>query len=409
MLQDSLRYAARSLARRRLRSWLTIIGVLIGIAAVVSLISLGQGMRDAIGMQFSTLGADRIVIQPKGAMGFGPPGLGAGVEIDQTDLAVVQRAQYVDGAAGQIIRPVTVQHNRRSTTAIVGTLPQNRADRSVVEGFLNPTPVSGRLLQAQDRGGIVLGGAFLEGEQMANALGGGAEAGQRINIEGQRYEVIGVLAKTGIPSSDFRIWMNDEDARELFSMEDQYTFIVARAASFDRVQDASIAIEEDLRRHRSVSERNQDFEVDTSEDILRSVDDILSVVTGVLVGIAAISLLVGGIGIMNTMYTAVLERKKEIGIMKAVGATNQQVMSLFLIESGMLGMIGALIGVLLGAGFAKLVEFGAAQALGPNVLQASVPLWLVLGSLAFGFVVGAASGTFPARQAAALQPVEALE
>ena len=111
---------------------------------------------------------------------------------------------------------------------------------------------------------------------------------------------------------------------------------------------------------------------------------------------------------MNTMYTSVVERTKEIGIMKAIGATPKQIQQLFLIESGLLGMVGGIIGVLFGIALSQTVEFAAAQTLGPSVLQANTPLWLILGSLAFSFIVGALSGVFPARKAAALQPTEAL-
>lgn len=120
-------------------------------------------------------------------------------------------------------------------------------------------------------------------------------------------------------------------------------------------------IEKDLRKHRGVSEGKEDFEVQTAEDLLSTFGTVLSIVTAVLVGIAAISLLVGSVGIMNTMYTSVLERRKEIGIMKAIGARNSDIMIIFLIESGMIGLVGGIIGILFGMGFAKFVEIVASD------------------------------------------------
>ena len=128
----------------------------------------------------------------------------------------------------------------------------------------------------------------------------------------------------------------------------------------------------------------------------------------VIVGIAGISLLVGGVGIMNTMYTAVLERRKEIGIMKAVGARNWDISLIFLIESGLLGIVGGVIGILLGMGLSKGVELAVRPYLGESMLMAAFPLWLLFGALAFSFIVGAASGVLPARQAAGLKPVDTL-
>jgi len=127
-----------------------------------------------------------------------------------------------------------------------------------------------------------------------------------------------------------------------------------------------------------------------------------------LVGIAAISLIVGGIGVANTMYTSVLERTKEIGTMKAVGAKNSDIMFLFLIESGLLGLIGGVIGVLIGLGLSKIAEYFATVQLGTNLLQASASTNLIIGALIFSFLIGAISGVFPAMQASKLKPVDAL-
>ena len=403
MLQDTFRYATRNLAKRKLRSWLTILGIFIGIAAVVSLISLGQGLQTAIAEEFSGLGAERLTVQPAGG-GFGPPGLGAASIIDESDRRVVERAQYVEAAGGRLIRPVTVEYNRRSRTYFLASTPTDREQRAIIESFQELNAQQGRLLRPEDRNRVVVGSNFANPERFGRAV----EVGRSITINGYELEVVGVLEQRGTPQSDQAVIVNEPDARTILDEPEAYNVILARASSAEEVPLAKEAIERDLRRHRGVAEREEDFSVQSSEDVLASVTNILDVVTGVLVGIAAISLLVGGIGIMTTMYTAVVQRRREIGVMKAVGATNQQVQQIFLVESGLLGMVGGIIGVAVGAGFAKLVELGAAQALGPSVLVTSTPLWLVLGSLAFSFVIGMASGVLPARQAAKLPPVEAL-
>ena len=403
MLQDTFSYAARNLTTRRLRSWLTILGILIGIAAVVSLISLGQGLQTAITEEFSGLGTNRLTIQAAGG-GFGPPGAGAAAMITESDRRVVERSQGVIGAGGRIIRPATVEYNRQTRTYFLASLPLDRDQRAIIDSFQELETQEGRLLTANDRNRVVLGSSFANPERFGRAV----EVGRSISIEGRDFQIIGILKQRGTPQSDQAILMNEPDVREILNMPEEYSIIIAQTSNAEEVPFAKEAIEKDLRSHRGVSEREEDFTVSSAEDVLATFTNILGVITGVLVGIAAISLLVGGIGIMTTMYTAVIQRKREIGIMKAVGATNQQVQNIFLIESGLLGMVGGIIGVLIGAGFAKTVQLLASIALGPSVLVATTPLWLILGSLAFSFLVGTLSGVLPARQAAKLPPVEAL-
>ena len=403
MFRDTFAYAARNLTTRKLRSWLTVIGILIGIAAVVSLISLGQGLQTAIAEEFSGLGTNRLTVQPAGG-GFGPPGLGSTAVIDESDRQVVERAQYVQAAAGRLIRPVTVEYNRQTSTYFLATIPTARAERNIVEGFQDLAAQEGRLLDANDRNRVVVGSSFTNPDRFGRAV----EVGRSITINGYELEVVGVLEQRGTPQSDQAVLINEPDARTILNEPDAYSVILAEVTRAEDVPFAKQAVEQALRSHRGVNEREEDFSVESAEDVLESFTNILDVVTGVLIGIAAISLLVGGIGIMTTMYTAVVQRKQEIGIMKAIGATNEQVQSIFLVESGLLGLAGGIIGVLLGVGFAKAVELLAAYALGPSVLVASIPAWLVIGSLTFSFLVGTISGVFPARRAARLPPVEAL-
>lgn len=401
MLKDTFGYAVRGLARRRLRSWLTIIGIFIGIAAVVSLLSLGEGLENAVTSQFSSLGTTSLNIQPEGG-GFGPPGLGSAVQLFEDDRRVVERAAGVDAAAGRILRPVSAEFGRDTETTFLASLPEEREQRSVVENFQDPVAAQGRLITADDSKKVHIGGDLAEDFDQP------VQIGSKITVQEIQLEVVGILESRGNPATDSAIWINEEDAREILGLEEEFSFIVARAVDEQSVQIAKESIIKDLRKHRDVEERQEDFTVETNEETLRTFQDILAVITGVLAGIAGISLFVGGIGIMNTMYTSVVERTKEIGIMKSIGATPNQIQQLFLIESGLLGAVGGIIGILVGIALSETVELVAAQALGPSVLQASTPLWLILGSLAFSFIVGALSGVFPARKAAALQPTEAL-
>ena len=196
--------------------------------------------------------------------------------------------------------------------------------------------------------------------------------------------------------------------KEIYNIEDEESQIYVKVADVNEIDRVKADIERALRKERNEDEGKETFQVTTSEQFLEAFINIFGVVQAVLVGIAAISLLVGGIGIANTMYTSVLERTKEIGTMKAVGAKNSDILILFLIESGMLGLIGGVIGIGVGLGLSKTAEYIATAQLGTNLLQASIDPVLILGALAFSFLIGTASGVFPAMQAAKLKPVDAL-
>jgi putative ABC transport system permease protein len=232
--------------------------------------------------------------------------------------------------------------------------------------------------------------------------------GQKLLVNGTAVEIVGTMQRTGNPGFDNAIFMNERPMREILDVAEDYSVITAKTEGEAVVSLAITAVTRDLRRHRDVKEREEDFTVQSSAQLLESINTILDVIQAVLVGIAAISLIVGGIGIMNTMYTSVLERTREIGIMKAIGATNAHILTIFLSEAAILGVIGGGIGIALGIGLAKAVEAVGTLALGPGLLQADISLVVVAGALAFSMGVGAVSGAMPAMQASRMEPVEAL-
>ena len=167
-------------------------------------------------------------------------------------------------------------------------------------------------------------------------------------------------------------------------------------------------MEKELRDDHRLDEGDEDFEIQTPEQFAEAFGVVLDMVQIVLIGIASIALLVGGFGMMNTMYTAVLQRTREIGIMKAIGARNEHILYLFLVESGLYGFFGGLIGIVLGIGFAKLVELAFIVAVGPAFLSIKIDWLLVIGTLIFSFLIGVLSGIAPARRASKLNPVDSL-
>ncbi len=400
MIKDFFVLGLNNLKRRRLRSWLTMIGIFIGIAAVVALISLGQGLQDYISAEFEKLGSDKIIIQPKG---MGPPGTaGPNLILTSKDLKTIENVRGVKWAIGFLIKQGQVSYKDEASIGFgIGTNPEDLRLLSEIQSY---NILEGRDLKKGDKFKVVIGNNHAYGDMWEKNV----QVGSTMQIEGQDFKVIGILEKIGNPIDDGSLYMTKEALKEILNVGDEESQILARTAEGFNPEEVAETIERKLRSSRNEKKDQETFNVQTSEQLLSTFQGIFAVVQGVLVGIAAISLLVGGIGIMNTMYTSVLERTKEVGTMKAIGAKNSHVLLLFLIESGLLGLVGGLIGVGIGVGLAKGTEYIAGIYIGSPLLQASITTTLIFGALAFSFIVGTLSGILPAMQASKLKPADAL-
>lgn len=405
MLKDYLLIAIRGITHRKVRSWLTMIGIFIGIAAVVSLISLGEGMQNAVLSQFSFVGTDKLVIQGKGG-GFSIPGAGVVRKLDEDDLEVIKDINGIDLVAGRLIRSTKTEFKDEVIYSYGASMPTDPEERELIEEVIVGSGglTQGRLLKTSDKYKVVVGNGFSEGSLFKKEV----SAGDRIKLQNQEFEVIGVLESRGSFTVDGAIMINDDVMREVFDIGDEYDVITAKVINEKEINEVAERIEKALRKEHDVKEGQEDFTVETPQQSLEALTSILNIITTVLIGIAAISLLIGGIGIMNTMYTSVLQRTREIGIMKSVGGKNSDILKIFLIESGLLGLFGGAIGVGLGIGISKLVEVVAKVLFGPGLIQAHFSFILIGGSLAFAFIIGSISGIFPAIQASRLKPVDAL-
>jgi putative ABC transport system permease protein len=403
MLRDYFSLAFGNLIHRKLRSWLTMIGIFIGIAAVVALISVGQGLQRAINEQFALIGADKLIVAPKGS-GFGPPGAATAGALTEHDLELVERVSGVEAVAGRLFGSAQIEFNDRIHTHFVISIPDEQEGLELIEEIELLKIEDGRFLKTDDKGKVIVGARYAEDTDFGKAV----RVGNTVLIKDQPFKVVGVLRKSGDPGLDSGILVPEEDLRALFGNEKGFNNLFVKVRSGADVLQVSADITKAMRRDRGLREGKEDFDIETPEQLLESFNTVLNVVQVVLVGIAAISLLVGGIGIMNTMYTSVLERTKEIGIMKAVGAQKKDILLIMLIESGLLGLMGGLVGVLVGIGLGKGVEYAAFQAFGTSLIQAHVSVELIFGALLFSFVIGTVSGLLPAKKAAELVPVEAL-
>ncbi len=402
MLNEYFNLALRNLLKRKLRSWLTMIGIFIGIAAVVSLIGLGEGLRNAVIGQFSFLGTDFITVQA-GGVHFGPPGSGVVKPLTKDDVDDLNNVNGAKFAIGRLIKTGKTEFDDKVGFNFAGSMPSGE-QRKEIEKILGIKAEKGRLLKDGDRFKVVIGNHLLNKDHFGEKL----KIGSKILVQNMQFEVVGLLESKGTFIVDTIIFMNIDTMREVFDKKDDVSAILVKTRDGADMNIVKGNIEKLLRKTRDVDEGEEDFKVELAANNLAALDSTLFAVQLFVYIIAGISLVVGGIGIMNTMYTAVVERTKEIGIMKSIGAKNKDIFSLFFFESGLLGMVGGIIGVAIGVGLAKGLAYLGSLVLGSNLIQAKISLLLVVGALLFSYIIGSLAGILPAIQASKLSPVEAL-
>jgi len=402
MLKDFFSIAFSSLRKRELRSILTMIGIFIGIAAIISLIGLGEGLRNAISSLFGDLGVDVLTVQAGGVQA-GPPGTGVINPLSIDDAEKIGKIAGVKESIPRLVRSGRMEFNDKQIIAYVGSMVDGDA-RKEIERIANVEADTGRLLKDGDKYKVVVGGSYKNDDKFGKPI----NIGTRIKVEGKVFEVIGIAKKKGNPILDNVILMNEDVMREIFNDKKKVDIIAVVVKDKDEISNVKDSIEKLLRKQRDVKEGEEDFSVETPENTIKTLEDTLFAVQLFVYIIAGISLLVGGIGIMNTMYTSVVERTKDIGIMKSIGARNNNIFTIFLIESGCLGMVGGLIGILIGVGIAKSLAYIGGLILSSNLIQANFSPFLIIGSLIFSFMIGTIAGITPAIQASKLKPVDAL-
>ncbi|MCF7890421.1 ABC transporter permease [Candidatus Bipolaricaulota bacterium] len=406
MFLDYLNLSWQSIKNRSLRSWLTILGVVIGVTAIVTLISIGQGIQDSILKEFEKVGYNTITVLP-GNFDTQRGGFG-NATADSTSYLEIGVIDKVDGVKvsaairSEDLQVISEGLEGRAFLRVTGMSPEVLSDfDDYFEGF---TVTEGERFSFDvEKNEVVLG------PDVAEELG--VSAGETLKIEGEEFTVSGILGVGDEDGSggqfnfygdlDNGLFVPLSTLEGFYGRKGKASLILAEVYEDVEVSEVAAEIE------KAYAARNTASTTITTEEISNRVNSALGTIQIALAGIAAISLLVGGIGVMNTMYTAVLERTREIGVMKAVGAKNGQILGLFLTESGLLGLVGGVIGTLAGVGLSLLAGRFISQALEAPFAPAFGP-GLLVGAIAFSFVLGSISGVLPARQASRLQPVEAL-
>ena len=404
MLADMFILALKNVRKRGIRSWLTMLGVFVGIAAVVSLISLGQGLETAVTGQFGALSTDTLMIQGADT-GFSPPGSTSVRKMSKHDLEIIEEVPGIETTIPRLLRVANVEYNDILGFSFTGSMPDDKKQIEEIYDSLNVKVEQGRLLKDGDKGEIVLGNDFVRSDVYGKEI----RLGSTLKVEGGNFVVVGILQRSSTFTLNGAIFMMEDDMRRIYGISDEeIDFLVAKVEDENKIESVAEEIEKRIRRDRDQKKGQEDFEVQTPLQGLETVQTIISVINIVVAGIALIALLVGGIGITNTMFTSVLERTKEIGVMKAIGAKNSDVLLLFLIESGLLGLIGGLVGAGIGLSMALIVSQLANSALGDVIFKVAPSISLLLSSVSFSLIIGIFSGLVPAYQASKLNPVEAL-
>jgi putative ABC transport system permease protein len=400
LLGEVIRTAMASLRANVLRSLLTMLGIIIGVAAVIAVIALGNGAENAVKDRIARLGTTTLQINPQRVQQ-GGIGTQSFAKLTYADVkAIEERALNVAGVTPQQDRSLqVVWRNKNASVQITGTTPNFLE----VRGF---AIAEGSMLTAADDQGrqkvAVLGADVLP---MLDVNDPHTIIGETVRIAGRQFRVIGVLARkgtTGFGDNDEQILIPFKTGRFGLFGTDRVNDIWARVSSADSVSVAMTEIQAALRRsHRLVSGRPDDFSIRNQADVLNTLSETTETFSILLAGIATVSLLVGGIGIMNIMLVSVTERTREIGIRKALGATRQNILLQFLVEAIVLCVAGGAVGIGVGAGASSVLQ----QAFGWHTAMNTTAIAV---AFVFAASVGIVFGVWPARRAAVLDPITAL-
>jgi putative ABC transport system permease protein len=411
-IQRVLRETFTSLSANKLRSGLTILGIVIGVAAVIAMLSIGQGAQKTISDSINSIGTNIIYLSAGSRARFMGGNFNTVRNIKMLTTSDTQalldplQAPSVNAVAPFIQGgDITASANGQTTTTTVFGVTTSYfpiRNEQVSEGaFFNDQQVN-----THARVAVI-------GADLATSLYGQTSnlTGQEVRLNGQTFTIIGLLKSKGgssFGSSDNQVIIPLTTARDRVINRTGKTVdgIYIQATNAESVSGASSQVSAIMRLRHHVAEGKEDFTVFSQQDLLTTANSITGIMTTFLGGIAAISLLVGGIGIMNIMLVSVVERTREIGLRKALGARNRDILTQFLAESSFLSLMGGLIGILLGWLISLII--GQIASASGNALNPSVSLNAVLLATLFSIAVGLFFGIYPARRAARLEPVEAL-
>ncbi|MBN2142027.1 ABC transporter permease [Candidatus Woesearchaeota archaeon] len=409
-LRKCLKHAFDMVVHSKLRSWLTILGIVIGVASVIAIMSIGSGMQEQMSSQLGQLGGDLLTLTAGASRGSRTFGMGGGDRfvfggggatameeepvLDRSDVQALKSIPDLALIETEISGQVNVSYLGKA-----GKVSLTGVDPAVWFRITTLSIAEGRMLDSADQNVIVVGGR-LSSQYFGKPLG----INQMLTINGNVFRVVGVL-----DDQSTSIYMPISMAYQVLDDKSVgvYDKITLKVRDEEQLDATINKTENKLRMVRHVTEKTQDFSISSSKQMQQTRSEMMSSMNAFLVAIAAVSLIVGAVGIANTMFTSVLEKTKEIGIMKAVGARNKDIMLIFLLNAVLIGLVGGLLGIafgiILSASLPALMgEVGMIRG-GTLVTLDSIML-----AISVSVIIGMLAGLIPAYQASKLRPVDAL-
>ncbi len=398
--RETVRVALEALRANKMRSFLTMLGIVIGVAAVIAVVALGRGAQQTVRDRISSLGTTLLTVMPSQQRAGGVASASDRAALTFEDATAIEaRATSLLAVQPEMSTQLQVQFAEHNANTTISGVTPNYPD---VRNF----PVeSGRMFTAGEN--AARRRVAVLGAQVAQELGGAAALlGQEIRIGTARFTVVGVLAAKGQSGGFFnpddQVLVPIQTARERLTGSNRLRDIQVLARSEADIPVAMAEVRRVLRRqHRLAEGAADDFSIRSQADFLNTLGETTQVFSLLLAGIAAVSLLVGGIGIMNIMLVSVTERTREIGIRKAIGATRRTILAQFLAEALVLCLLGGIVGIAAGVGLAEVIRVAFSW----NTSVGASSIALAFGSSA---IVGIVFGVWPARRAASLDPIVAL-
>ena len=415
-LEKSFKLALNILFPSKLRSWLTIIGIVIGVAAVVAIVSIGEGLQQNVQSRLSGLGADIITISPGGGRaaggfrGFGDRNMEQTSAIKTSSknltkrdiqlIASIDNAKVVHGSVSA--KGEAYYLGETSTVNVNGIEPAEWKEITTSE------LESGRFLGSSDYGMIIVGSRIAQKTFKQPLV-----INRMITIEGKPFKIVGVLKESGgTGGDDNKIIMPINAARDTLQDigNEKFDSITIKAENSDAVDSLLADIDAKLMLARHLTEKTKDYNLQSSKQAQERMASIAQTMTLFLGAIAAVSLIVGAVGIANTMFTSVLEKTKDIGIMKAIGARNTDILMIFLLNAALVGMTGGILGISFGAGISSLIPSLGLRMIGPGggEMTTVISIKLLAEALLLSIGIGMIAGAIPAYRASKLRPVDAL-